>query len=375
MKIGFVLDDSLDRPDGVQQYVLALGEWLTSHGNEVFYLVGQTERKDIPGIHSMGRVLRVKFNGNVVGTPLPASKTAISKLLEDLKLDVIHVQVPYSPVLAGRIINAVSANTAVVGTLHIYPNSRFEHAMNRLLATINKKTLQRFDDIVAVSKVAAEASHLARKRDIKVIPNPVNIQRFQEVKHVKSKSVKIVFLGRLVPRKGCLLLLRAINILNVSGRLPKNLVVEIGGGGALLPQLKKFVKQNKLTKQVSFKGFISEDNKPGFLGSADLAVFPSSGGESFGIVLIEAMAAGAVTLGGNNPGYACVLGQDSPQLFNPKNPLALADLLEELINDKTQRQSVLAQQKQLVQQYDINVVGKAVLASYNKALRSRYTMS
>ncbi|HTH72515.1 MAG TPA: glycosyltransferase family 4 protein, partial [Candidatus Pristimantibacillus sp.] len=104
LKIGLVLDDSLDKVDGVQQYVLIVGRWLTAQGHDVHYLVGETKRTDLPGMHSLARNVKVRFNKNRMAIPLPANLRAIRALLKREQFDVLHVQVPYSPALAGRII-------------------------------------------------------------------------------------------------------------------------------------------------------------------------------------------------------------------------------------------------------------------------------
>lgn len=374
MKIGFVLDDSLDRPDGVQQYVLTLGKWLESKGHKIYYLVGETKRTDIAGVHSLGRTLRVKFNGNVVGTPLPVRKAKIVKLLDSLKLDVLHVQLPYSPVLAGRIVREVNERVVVVGTLHIYPNSKFEHGLNWLLAVVNKNTLARFDKITAVSLVAARASHLPNFKSIDVIPNPVDTQNFQNATHSKHEYRKIVFLGRLVPRKGCQQLLEAIVWLKNENKLLAGWKVEVGGTGPLLPKLKKYVAKNGLSNTVTFKGFVNETDKPSFLANADIAVYPSSGGESFGIVLIEAMAAKTMVLAGNNPGYAGVMGINSSELFNTKSGSELGILLAGFMSSASRRKAVVAKQAELVKAYDIEVVGEQIQMLYTKTLHSRNKM-
>jgi phosphatidylinositol alpha-mannosyltransferase len=81
LKVGLVLDDSLDSTDGVQQYVLTVGAWLTSQGHEVHYLVGKTTRTDLPNIHSLSRNIRVRYNGNRLSIPLPASKRRLRQVL------------------------------------------------------------------------------------------------------------------------------------------------------------------------------------------------------------------------------------------------------------------------------------------------------
>ena len=93
MRIGLVLDESFDHPDGVQQYMRQVGQWLSSQGHDVFYLVGETKRTDIPGIHSLSRNVRVKFNGNWLSMPLPVSRKKLRATLDELKLDVLHILV------------------------------------------------------------------------------------------------------------------------------------------------------------------------------------------------------------------------------------------------------------------------------------------
>ena len=92
MKIGLVLDDTLDKPDGVQQHVLTVGKWLSEQGHEVHYLVANTERKDIPNTHSLGRFINVRYNKNNVRTPLPANRNNIRALIRRENFDVLHVQ-------------------------------------------------------------------------------------------------------------------------------------------------------------------------------------------------------------------------------------------------------------------------------------------
>lgn len=133
MRVALVLDDTLDRPDGVQQYVLTLGRWLAGRGHEVFYLVADSKRHDMPGVHSLGRYVSTHFNGNAVRTPLPVSPARIKGVLDEVRPDVLHVQMPYSPWLAGRLVTAAAPGVAVVGTFHVLPFGKAQVASNRLL--------------------------------------------------------------------------------------------------------------------------------------------------------------------------------------------------------------------------------------------------
>jgi phosphatidylinositol alpha-mannosyltransferase len=159
LTIGFVLDDSLDSTDGVQQYVLTLGVWLTEQGHTVHYLVGETKRTDVPNIHSLSRNVRVKFNQNRLSIPRFAPKSALRQLFQEVDFDVLHVQMPYSPMLAARVIALAPAKTAVVGTFHILPAGGLQASASRLLGVIERKSLRRFSSIVSVSEPARQFEH------------------------------------------------------------------------------------------------------------------------------------------------------------------------------------------------------------------------
>ena len=375
LKIGFVLDDSLDKADGVQQYVLAVGGWLSKQGHDVHYLVGQTKRSDIGGIHSLSKNVNMRFNGNRMSIPLPASQKAIKKLLTEENFDVLHVQVPYSPWLAQRIIQAAGPRTAIIGTFHIVPHSFSVTAANRALAAWTRPSLKRFDTVVSVSSAAADFARKAFGLATEVVPNVVDYARFSRAKpfeKYRDDKITIVFLGRLVPRKGCMYLLEAVNkLLQERRNLPAFRLI-VCGPGPLEKKLKTYTSEHHLAATVEFTGFIEELDKPRYLASADIAVFPSTGGESFGIVLIEAMAAGrAAVLGGDNVGYRSVLQPHAELLFPPKDITRFADKLAHYLRDKEARSEAAHWGKEYSKQFDVVVVGQELVRRYNEALRNK----
>ena len=375
LKIGLVLDDSLDTTDGVQQYVLTLGEWLSAQGHAVHYLVGQTKRTDLPNLHSMSRNVGVRFNGNRMSMPLPASKRAIRTLLEREQFDVLHVQMPYSPFMAGRVIKAAGAHTVVVGTFHILPVSPTVRLANHLLSWLLRRSLRRFDQVLSVSSAAKVFADKTFGLQSVVVPNTAPLaafydaQPFPEYKDART----IVFLCRLVERKGCLHLLRALTHLQAAGTLAgEQLRVIVCGGGPLEATLKRFVREHHLDEFVTFAGRVSEVDKPRYLASADIVVFPSTGGESFGIVLLEAMAASrGVVLAGNNPGYASVMEPRPQALFDPTNEAAFATLLADELENVAGRAQARIWQQKYVRQFDVSQVGAQVVAQYTSALHKR----
>jgi phosphatidylinositol alpha-mannosyltransferase len=373
-KIGFVFDDSLDKPDGVQQYILSIGSWLTSQGHDVQYLVGKTDRQDIHGVHSLSRNVAVKFNGNGMSIPLPTSRRLLRRFLADEKFDVLHVQVPYSPWLAGRLISAAAPGTAIIGTFHIVANSVLVNAATRLLGLYTHSTVKKFDEIVSVSKAAQVFAKQTYGIESDIVPNSIDYRRFQSASPLKrgtDKRLTILFLGRLVPRKGCRTLLEAITSLRARHG-DEMFRVLICGKGPELTDLQNYVHQHELEAVVEFMGFVSEADKPAYYASADISVFPSSGGESFGIVLVEAMASGhSAVLGGDNSGYHTVLEPQPDLLFDPHDPVGLANTIDRYLTDTVLRDAMASWGSIYAQQFDQALVGTELIKRYERALQKR----
>jgi phosphatidylinositol alpha-mannosyltransferase len=365
LKIGFVFDDSLDSSDGVSQYVKTLGKWLSSQGHEVRYLVGETKLKNWAGgrVYSMSRNQRVVFNGNRLSIPLPSRKSFIKTVLENENFDVLHVQVPHSPFMAQKVINSTKSSTAIFGTFHIMPSGRLADFGSRLLRLSYGRGLRKFDHFYSVSQPAADFAQKVFGIKSVVLPNVVELDRFAatNTKTTKKADVpaRIVFLGRLVERKGSEQLLKAF----YESRCNAELVV--AGDGPLRSKLERYVEDKGLESKVKFLGFIDETDKPGLLASADIACFPSLFGESFGIVLIEAMAAGAgIVIGGNNPGYASVLSGKPELLFDPFNTSEFAAKINQFLNNLELRRELHDWQSQHVRQYDVKKIGKKLVGDY-----------
>jgi phosphatidylinositol alpha-mannosyltransferase len=375
LKVALVLDDSLDTPDGVQQYVLAVGRWLETEGHEAHYLVGHTARSDVSNIHSLGKNVKVRFNQNRMSIPLPVSKRAIRELLERERFDVIHVQMPYSPMLGARVVLAAPAQTAVVGTFHVAPHSRLVFEANKVLRLLLRRSLRRFDYVMSVSEQAAKLARETFQIKSTVVPNTIDLSRFYAAVALSEYEQKltIVFLGRLVKRKGCEYLLQAAEYIEQHKLMGHaNWQVVVCGGGPLADSLKNYIGTHNLEHRVQLVGFIAEEDKPRYLASADIAVFPSTGGESFGIVLIEAFAAArGIVLAGNNPGYAAVLKDHPGALFDPKDLPAFGDILVRNLKDTEARRAARVWQQQTAHQYDVPAIGQQILGIYSSALRKR----
>lgn len=378
LKIGFVVDDSFDRPDGVQQYVYRTGAWLSAQGHEVHYLASTTTRQDVPHIHELTRNVGVRFNGNNLRTPLPASRDLIRRLLDREQFDVLHVQMPYSPFLAGRVIAAAGSETAVVGTFHILPRTKLAAVASKALAVWCQRTLRQFDSVTSVSPAVQDFAKRAFGIMSHVIPIGISLEEFQVAQPFPKKQkwvANILFLGRLVPRKGCKQLLLAVEQLARDRSVPP-FHLTVCGKGPLEDDLHRFVKEHKLTRYVTFRNSVSEKVKPRYYASADITVFPSMGGEGFGIVLVEAMASGeSAVIAGENGGYRSVLEAcPAPVLFDPKDVPALATLIRTLLTDHAMRRHIADWQHHHSKQFDIARTGQQITRMYLSALRARRNM-
>lgn len=353
MIIGYVLDDTLDKTDGVQQAMIVIAEKMRSLGHEVHYIVPYTERQDLQNVHCVAKVISMKFNGNSIRTPISSSRKQLKKLLEEVKFDVLHVQMPYSPIMSGKFIKMAPKSVKIIGTFHILPYNFSAKKGTKLLGVYLGKNKKRFNKVFAVSRPALEFMKKDFGLNGDIMPNPVDYKYFHSFSGKQPESLKqnIVFLGRFEERKGVRQLVKAFE------QLPNREEVELimCGKGPLLDEIRDYSDNKDL--KIFFPGFVDNETKAKYLSCADIAVFPSTAGESFGIVLTEAMSAGAgVTLGGNNPGYASVLEEFEDTLFDPNNQEEFVAKLTEFLSDSNKRKKIGSMQHKIVQKYDVDIV-------------------
>lgn len=371
MKIAFVLDDTLDRPDGVQQYVLTLAAWLTRFNHQVMFICSEASRNDLDNCYSITKNISVAFNKNRLSIPLPAKKSTIYSVLLQEKPDVVHLQMPHSPFLGGRVVRSCQKiGIPVIGTFHVAPFSIVEKSGFALMRPFYQRQAKLINRTVSVSPTAcAEAEKTLRVKS-HVIPNAVDIARFNKSSKqiTKHRGIDIRFLGRLVPRKGCKYALLAFH--RVLQQTDKRLHLTIGGRGQLEQSLRSYVDKHELYDNVTFAGFVSESEKVEFLTQADIIVLPSTGGESFGISVVEAMAIpSAAVIAGDNVGYRYVVDDDT-SLVQATDTEAFSKKLLSLITAKKLRHEIARKQSKRAQEFDISTIGPQLEAEYRYLLRS-----
>ncbi|RYQ20670.1 phosphatidyl-myo-inositol alpha-mannosyltransferase [Bifidobacterium pseudolongum subsp. pseudolongum] len=375
LTIGFVFDDTLDALDGVQQHIITIGTELARRGHDVHYLVGETHHSPVPQTVSLARNVMVSFNGNRMRIPLPVRKREIRAALAHNNYDILHIQAPYSPLFGGRVLECAPQSTGVVATYHIAPIDRRARYGGRALGLVNAHSHRRVDEVIAVSQVAAQYARFTSHTHGTIIANPVNVEKFATAAHRATRDAAhphIVFLGRLVPRKGAQLLLDALDYGERHGMFPMpGLHVTIAGDGPLMDDCVQ--RAARLRTPVQFVGTVDE-GKADLLASADVAVFPAIGGETFGIVLPEAIASGAgVTLAGDNPGYRWTMRGDEDALFSvgPDHARVLAERIERALTDAPWARRLHAREEALLDRYNVQAVTDEVEQVYARAIADR----
>lgn len=375
LTIGFVFDDTLDALDGVQQHIITIGTELVRRGHDVHYLVGETHHSPVPQTVSLARNVMVSFNGNRMRIPLPVRKREIRAALAHNNYDILHIQAPYSPLFGGRVLECAPQSTGVVATYHIAPIDRRARYGGRALGLVNAHSHRRVDEVIAVSQVAAQYAQFTAHAHGTIIANPVNVEKFATAAHRATRDAAhphIVFLGRLVPRKGAQLLLDALDYGERHGMFPMpGLHVTIAGEGPLMDDCVQ--RAARLRTPVQFVGTVDE-GKADLLASADVAVFPAIGGETFGIVLPEAIASGAgVTLAGDNPGYRWTMRGDEDALFSvgPDHARVLAERITRALTDAPWARRLHAREEALLDRYNVQAVTDEVEQVYARAIADR----
>jgi phosphatidylinositol alpha-mannosyltransferase len=342
-------------------------------GHWVEYLVGDTTAAEVEGVtvHSLARNVRVRFNGNALSMPVWSRGRALRSVLEAGRYDVLHVQVPYSPLMAGRLMTRAAPSCAVVGTYHVASERLLPRAGARLLRIPKLRSAPRFDEIVSVSRVAADFAATCSGMDAgRIVPNMLDLAGVSSgLPGPCEDAADIVFVGRLVPRKGVKQLIDAIAWL--SKRYERSIRVAIVGDGPACRRLQRRVREAGLSDRIIFLGSLDDQRKFALLSRAKIACFPSLFGESFGFVILEALAAGAdAVIAGSNPGYRGLLGK-AGGLVDPHDTVAFASRLGQLLGNAGARRELGARQRDLLGAYDSDQVVEAIIDVYREALRRR----
>ncbi|HEY2575526.1 MAG TPA: glycosyltransferase family 4 protein [Streptosporangiaceae bacterium] len=361
MRIGLVCPYTWNVPGGVQQHIRDLAEALIDLNHEVSVISPADDDAPLPGyVVPAGRAVPVPYNGSVARLSFGfVSASRVRRWVRDGDFDVLHVHEPAAPSLS--LLACWVATGPIVATVHTAnPRSRFMHAAEPML----QSALEKISARIAVSEAARTTlvEHLGG--DAVLIPNGVAVSRYVKADPLAGwpgPGGAIGFLGRLdEPRKGLAVLLRAFESLGPQRPGLRLLVAGPGDGEEALERVSP-----ELRDRIVFLGQVSEEDKVRALHSVDVFCAPNTGGESFGIVLAEAMAAGAPIVASDLEAFGRVLrGGQAGELFAVADAADLARAAGRLLDDPLRRASLSAAASDAVRSYDWPVVARDVVRVY-----------
>lgn len=376
MKIGFLLDDHMYRPGGVQEYVRGMYRYLHRHGHEaVIFSGGSQFTAPLPErVIPLGLSLPTKGSGSSSSLPIVLkSVAALRRILQTEACDVLHVQTPYSPTLSGRLLAA--SNAAHVCSFHIRIDDPVRLRLLSWAARLQRPSFRRIHKRIAISQAAEETAQILFPGRYERVGVGVNIGRYTaaatlpRLAQFNDARITIITVGRLEDRKGIAHLLRAYAVLERSYGDALRLVIV--GDGPQREQLQALARALGL-RSVEWLGFVDHALLPHVMASADMFCAPATGQESFGYVLVEAMAAGLPIVGFANAGYAEVLAQHPGNLAVPVgDDRALAGGLGTFIASPALRSQVSAANRSSADRHSWETVGGQIMQVYAAALHQR----
>lgn len=371
MKVGLVSPYDFASPGGVTDHVRYLAAQLRRHGQEV-RIFAPSSRADIDfdtrEFYRIGSPIPVPANDSVARITLSFHlANRVAAIIEAERFDVIHFHEPLMPALPITMLQA--STTANVGTFHAFSHSNIGYYYGR---GILQPYLDRIHRGIAVSEPARTFfNRYFPDFPLRVIPNGIDVNVFKPgltpIRHLRDDSVNILFVGRLEKRKGLGDLLRGYEFMKA--RIPQSRLIVVGDG-PLRGRVESYVTRHRLP-DVVLAGYVPDSVKPRYYNSADIFCAPATGAESFGIVLLEAMASGLPVVATEVPGYMSVLepGRDSLTV-RPKGWAELGAALIILARDADLRRRMGAYGHDKARRYAWEAVASQVIEVYEEARRA-----
>jgi phosphatidylinositol alpha-mannosyltransferase len=346
-RIALVCPYSWTMPGGVQTHVAGLADHFRSRGVEVDVIAPADGPVSEPGFVAVGRSLGFRWQGTVTRVALdPRAVRRTARAVRGGRYDLVHVHEPMLP--AAGLTAVLAARCPVVATFHMTAATALWY---RVFKPVVRLAARRLDARIAVSEQARRFAASVLPGDYRVIPNAIHVDAYGSSRNGGGR--RIVFVGRPEPRKGLPVLLRAFE------RLP---------AGASLDLVGVAPEEIPAQEGVRAHGRVSDAERARLLAEADVLCAPSLGGESFGVVLVEGMAAGLPVVATEIPGYAAVLPRSAGRLVPPGDDAALAGALDELLRDPALRSRLGEAGRREAARYDWARVGDEIAAVYSEVL-------
>lgn len=367
MKIGLVTPYIYPLPGGVNDHVHYLYRELRERGHSVRILTAShgLQPSQEGDVIRIGKGISVPSNGSMGNVTIsPRFTSQVRALLEAERFDLLHFQEPFVPFLS--LILLRESRSVNIATFHAYAGWSLAYEFGkRFLGRFGRRLHGR----IAVSAAARHFADRYFPGDYKVIPNGVDIPRFEGVEPLarwRDGTKNIFFVGRLEERKGVMELLKAYRLLRKAGCDCRLL---LAGAGPLEKQVRRYLLTRR-TGGVELLGRVSDVEKARLFATADVFVAPATGRESFGIVLLEAMAAGRAIVASDIHGYRSVVRRgEQGLLVPPRDPRALAGAIASILSDDEMRQRMEESGRARAPQFSWESVTAKVEAYYAFVIR------
>ncbi|MFC9471065.1 glycosyltransferase family 4 protein [Nocardia sp. NPDC056952] len=360
MKIGMICPYSFDVPGGVQAHVVELARVFIERGHKVSVLAPASDDTPLPDfVVSAGRAVAIPYNGSVARLSFgPMAYTRIRRWIDSNDFDVLHIHEPNAPSLSMLALKI--AEGPIVATFH---TSTTKSLVLSTFQGVLRPYHEKISGRIAVSELARRWQVEALGSDAVEIPNGVDVSAFargEPLDGYPRAGRTVLFLGRYdEPRKGMDVLLGALPAL--IDHHPDVEILIVGRGDE--DRLRREAGEH--AGHLRFLGQVSDEEKAAALRSADVYVAPNLGGESFGIILIEAMAAGTPVVASELDAFRRVLRDGSAGMLTPIGDSdALATAIDTLLTDDETRMRLVSTATQVVAGYDWPVVAEQILRVY-----------
>jgi len=371
MKIALVSPYDFAYPGGVANHISTLEHCLTKMGHQVKVIAPASKAVSSFGdsFIPIGKPRPIPASGSICRITISLRLASrIKEVLAQEKFDIIHLHEPFMPMLCSAVLRF--SDTANIGTFHAcqgMPSYNFGWPISRIML---HRRCRKLTGKIAVSKPAMEFARKYVPGYYNIIPNGVDLEHFSPdvspIDKFCDGKLNILFVGRLEKRKGLPYLLKAYK--QVKQEIPNCRLIIVGPGTRLRHKYEKQVRRAGL-KDVVFVGYVSYDELPRYYKTADIFCSPATGRESFGIVLLEAMAVGKPIVASNIEGYANVITHEVDGLLvPPKDAEILAQALISLMTDKSLRQQMGAKGKLKAKDYSWEHIARRVLSYYMRVL-------
>ncbi len=376
MKIALVSPYDFAYPGGVNIHITRLEESFVRMGHEVKIIAPSSrprETRKNGDVLVFGRPIPIRASGSVVRSPVSPMllfSHRIGDMLKSEKFDVIHIHEPLMPTLATSVLHH-SSDELVVGTFHAFRARSWGYPIWKHI--ILNRWYKKLDGRIAVSNAAKGFINKYFPADFTIIPNGIDLEHFSSqaapLPKFSDGKLNILFVGRMEKRKGFKHLLGAYEL--VKKEFPQCRLIVVGPEDRTSRKYQKIAAKRKL-KDVVFSGYVPYAELPRYYKSADVCCSPATGKESFGIILLEAMAAGKPVIASNIDGYADLIrdGIDGV-LVQPKNEEALSKAILKLLRDDWLRDRIGAMGEVKAKDYGWETVARQVMDYYEELLQDR----